>query len=97
MQRALAAAAVVAAAGAVWAATFFLAAWSIVWLIATFEGETSECWRGECGRFGELLDDHDLLATAVLAAVAALPAAGVLWKARSRFRRKAGPGSRTPL
>jgi hypothetical protein len=81
-------AAVVVAAFAVWLAVFFGSAWLIVWLIETFEGETSECWSSECGRFGEFIDDHDLLGTALLALFAALPASVLLWKARRRF---AGP------
>ena len=76
---------VVVAAFAVWLAIFFGSAWLIVWLIETFEGETSECWSGQCGRFGEFIDDHDLLATVLLAVFAALPASVVLWKARHRF------------
>ena len=74
-----------AVAVAIWVAVFFGGAYALVWLIETFEGDTSECWWAECGTFGELLDDHDLLAAIVLGLLAALPAAAVLWKARGRF------------
>ena len=78
-------AAVLVAAASVSVTLFFGIAWTTVFLIETFEGETSECWSGQCGRFGELVTNHDLLAVTAIAVVAALPAAAVLWKARRVF------------
>jgi hypothetical protein len=75
-------AAVLATAIAVWLAAFFGAAYALVWLIETFEGNMSECWSSECGRFGEFLDDHQILTLAILALAAALPALAVFWKGR---------------
>ena len=85
MQRFFAAPLLVATAIALWLATFLGAAWVIVWLIETFEGDMSECHVGQCATFGELLDDHDLLTAIVLALVAAVPGAALLWRTRARF------------
>ena len=85
MQRFVAAAPLVAAAVLLWFATFYGVGWTVVWLVETYEGDTSECWWAECGTFGEFLDDHDLFAVIVLGVVAALPPAAVLWKGRSVF------------
>ena len=85
MQRFLTAAGLFAAAVALSLTVFFGGAYAVVWLIETFEGDMSECWWAECGTIGESLDDHDLLATVLLAFVAALPGVALLWKSRDRF------------
>ena len=85
MQRVSAAAVVIASAVVLSLATFFGAAAAVVWLVESFEGEISECHRGRCGAFGELLDDHDLLAVIVLGVVAAVPGIALLWAARRRL------------
>jgi hypothetical protein len=85
VQRFLPVAVVVVAAIVVWLTVFFGTAWVIVALIETFEGDTSECWSSKCGRFGEFIDDHDLLGTVLLAVFAALPTSFLVWKARHRF------------
>jgi hypothetical protein len=88
----VAAAGLLTAAVVIWLTIFFGGAYAVVWLVETFEGEISECGRGECERFGEFLDDHDLLAVVLLAFVAASPAVPLLWKARRRFaNRDANP------
>ena len=73
------------AAVAIWLTLFFGGAYALVQLVERFEGDISECDRGECGRFGEFLDEHDLIAVILLALVAAAPAIPLLWKARGRL------------
>ena len=85
MQRLSAAALLIGSAVALSLGTFFAAAAILVWLVETFEGDISECNRGQCGTFGELLDDHDLLAVVVHGLFAVLPGAALLWTARSRL------------
>jgi hypothetical protein len=85
VQRFSAAALLVAAAIVLWLATFYASAYALVWLVEAVEGDTSECWSSQCGTLGELIDDHDLLGVVLLAFLAALPAAALLWKARARL------------
>lgn len=73
--------------------TFFATAATVVWLVETFEGEISECNRGQCGMFGEFLDNHDLVAVIVLAVFAALPGSALLWMGRSRLTSYLGKSS----
>jgi len=87
MRRAVAAIAVAAAAATVWLAVFLGGGYAVVRFAEAREGDISECDRGQCGTLGEFLDDHDLLAVSVLALVAALPAAVLLWRGRGRFTR----------
>ena len=85
MARFFAAAALLGAAVVIWLTVFFGGAYVIVWSIETFEGDMSECWWAECGTFGELLDDHDLLAVVLLAVFATVPSAAFLRKTLRRF------------
>jgi hypothetical protein len=70
---------------AIWLACFYGGAYAFLWFVHAREGDTSECYKGECGPLGEFLDNHDLIAVLILALLAALPACAFLWRARSRF------------
>lgn len=91
MRRYVAAAGLAAASVAIWLTVFFGGAYALVRLLERLEGGDSECGRAECGRFGEFLDEHDLLAVILLALIAAVPAVLLLWKARSRLETTTRP------
>ena len=85
MRRLFAAVPVLAAAFAIWLGVFFGSGYTLVWLIESFEGSMSECWKAGCRPFGEFFDDHERSIVILLAMFAMLPAAAFLWKARTRF------------
>jgi hypothetical protein len=79
MRRFATVAGVLAVAVAVWLAVFFGGAYALVRLTEAHEGDISECNVGQCGMWGEFLDNHDLLATLLLAVLAALPGCALIW------------------
>ena len=57
----------------------------VIWVIETYEAHSaSECDRGECGAFGEHVDDHGLVFVTAVGLLAALPSAALLWATRPR-------------
>jgi hypothetical protein len=85
MQRVFAPALWIAVAVALWFAMFLAIGNAVMWVIQTYEeNSASECNRGECGTFGELVDDHGLAFATTVALLAALFSAGLLREARRR-------------
>jgi hypothetical protein len=88
VQRVFAPALLFAAAAALWLAVFLAIGNGVIWVIQTYEeNSASECDRGECGTFGEIVDDHSLVFVIAVGLVAVLPSATLLWATRRRVGR----------
>lgn len=67
---------------AAWAIAFFGVAYAVVQLVERVNGPQSECRGVNCGTVGNVLYNHDLLATVMLAAFALVPGAAVFRMSR---------------
>ena len=85
MQRLLTVAAVLVAAVSVSVMLFVALAWTMTFLLVTFEGYNGDCWWANCGPVSEFTRDHDRFVIGSMALAAALPPAVLLWKARRVF------------